>query len=397
MRRRLGGVALASLLVIWLSGNAAWGGVADVLRDPRFARLELAPIAPILAGTVASTYPVASASSSVTYVYNPTLDTLEREAGVPGPILGERAETIGRRRFNLAVAYSYVRLTTINGDDLDSLVNRPRIRGRSIVFPLRGGITLRDGRFTNFLPVRVEADLDVQAHILAPSLTYGVTPDLDLNATLPLLHTSLDVTAHTQVPDPRFPQFALAPHDPNAQRGSRSLSDDASGAGDLLLRAKYVLLRGRYVDAAAALGLSLPTGSQDDLQGSGTTRVQPGLVLSHIIADRFEPLLNVGLDCNADEVDRSIVRWAVGGTAKVWDPLTVALVFLGRHELAVPGEKIPTPFFFQVERSDQYDASIGARWRVTDAGFVSVNAIVPLNREGLRAEAIPTVEAEYAF
>ena len=389
---------LASLLAMWLSRTPAWAGIADVLRDPRFARLELAPIAPVLAETVASTYPVASASSSVTYVFNPELDTLERRAGLPGPIIGERAETIGRGRFNLAVAYSYVHLTTINGDDLDNLVNQPRVKGRSIVFPVPGGIQLRDGRFANFLPVKVNADIDVQAHIVAPSLTYGVLPDLDVNVTLPLLHTSLDVTADTQVPDPRFPDFRLPSGDANAQRGSRSASDDAFGVGDLLLRAKYVLLRGRWVDAAAGLGLSLPTGSQDDLQGSGTTRVQPSLVFSHVIAGRFEPLLNVGMDFDADDVDRSIVRWAVGSTAKVWDPLAVVLVFLGRHELGVLGEKIATPFFFQLERSDQYDASVGMRWRFADAGFVSVNAIVPLNRdEGLRPDVIPTIEAEYSF
>jgi hypothetical protein len=76
MRRPARSTQLASLFVIWLSAKPAWGGVADVLLDPRFARLELAPIAPVLAGTVASTYPVASASSSVAYVFNPALDTL---------------------------------------------------------------------------------------------------------------------------------------------------------------------------------------------------------------------------------------------------------------------------------------------------------------------------------
>src|SRR5262249_60321409 len=95
----------------------------------------------------------------------------------------------------------------------------------------------------------------------------GVPPPPAATPPLPLLPPGSDVTADTQVPDPRFPAFALPPGDRNAQRGSLSASDDASGVGDLLLRAKYVLLRGRWLDAAAGLGLSLPTGSQDDLQG----------------------------------------------------------------------------------------------------------------------------------
>jgi hypothetical protein len=399
MRRRPLALQIACLLAACaLRATAVLaGGIADVLRDPRFNRLELAPLAPALASTVASTYPVASASSSFTYVYNTELDTPERQPGVAGPIIGERARTLGRGEFDVTATYSYVHLTTINGDDLGGLVNRPRVNGRTVIFPVPGGLTLRDGRFANFLPVRVVADLDVEAHIVAPSVTYGVTSDLDVNVTLPLLDTKLDVTARTRVPDPRFPKFALAHGDPNAQRGSRSASDEATGVGDLLLRAKQVLLRSAYVDLAAGLGLSLATGSRDDLQGTGTTRVQPMLILSHAFGDRIEPLVNLGVDCNTDDVEQSVVRWAVGGTAQVVEALAVAVVFLGRHELAAQGRQIANPFFFQLERNDQYDASVGLRWRFADAGSVGLNAILPLERAGLRADAIPTVEIEYAF
>jgi len=42
------------------------------------------PLGPALANTVAGTYPVASASSSVAYVYNPRLEAFERRTGVLG-------------------------------------------------------------------------------------------------------------------------------------------------------------------------------------------------------------------------------------------------------------------------------------------------------------------------
>jgi hypothetical protein len=271
------------------------------------------------------------------------------------------------------------------------------VNGNTLIFPVKPGTTLADGRFTTFLPVRVLADIDVEAHIVAPSVTYGVTPDLDVNLTVPLLRTSLNVTAHTQVPDPRFPQFALPPGDPNAQLGVRSLGDDAVGIGDILLRAKYVLLRGDYVDAAAQLGLSLPTGNRNDLQGTGTTRLQPTLVLSHVIADRFEPFLDVGVDYNTNEVSRSVVRWGLGGTAQIVDRFSATVAFFGRHELAAQADPIKIPFFFQIERNDQYDASVGFRCRFADTGFVGLNAIVPLNEDGLRPDVIPTLEVEYSF
>jgi hypothetical protein len=386
----------AGLLVLCLGARAAHADLAGLLEDPRFVRLGLAPLAPVLAGTVASTYPVASASASVIYVYNPQVDAMERRTRVAGPIIGERAETIGQGEFDLALSYSYVDLATIDGDDLGALVNRPTVGGRSVVFPVPDGVQLANGRFTNFLPVRVVADLDVRAHIAAASLTYGITPDLDVNLWLPLVRTSLDVSTDAVAPDPRLPQFALA--DPRQGiRRDLAVSDSAFGVGDVLLRAKYVFHRGWPFDAAAGLGLSLPSGDQDDFHGTGTTRVQPGLILSRVLWDRVEPLLNLGADLVADDVDRSVLRWAVGATAHVAGPLTGALVFLGRHELAAPAEKIRVPFFFQIERSDMYDASLGFRYQFAESGYIAANAIVALNEQGLRAAVIPTFEVEYAF
>jgi hypothetical protein len=370
--------------------------LTDVFRK-ELAGLELEPLGPALADTVASNYPVASASSSVTYVYDPVHETFERETRVLGPIIGERAETIGRGQLNVGNSYSYVRIDSINGEDLDALVNRPTIGGRFVSFPVPGGVILADGRFTNVLPVQVKADLDIEAQLVTPSATYGITPELDFNLSIPLVRTTLRVSTKEEVPDPRLPQFALPAGDPNAATGGRSASEDAFGVGDILLRAKYILMRRQPVDLAAGLGLSLPSGNEDDFQGTGETRVQPLLIASRVFRDRFEPLLNVGIDLHTDDVSQSVVNWASGMTAQIYGPLSGALVFLGRHELDEQTETIEDPFFFQIEENDIYDASIGFRYLFAGTGVIAANAIVPLNDDGLRADVIPTVEVEYAF
>jgi hypothetical protein len=371
------------------------GSLTDVFRRPEFANLGLAPLGTALATTVASSYPVASASSSVIYEYNPALETFERRTGVAGPLFGERAETIGRGELNLGLAYSYIHFTTINGDDLGSLPSRRSEGGRILFIPKPKNAVLKNGRFTTFLPVQVTADIDVTAHQLAASVTYGVTSRLDVNLTVPLLHTSLDLTAKGLAPDPRFPQFSL-------QNGrtitvSPSGSADATGVGDVLLRAKYLIHDGAPVDVAAGLALALPSGNENDFQGAGATRVQPALILSRLFTDRFEAFLNLGVDFNANDVNRSVVQWAVGGTAQVIEALTVALTFLGRNELGAQAEPIRLPFFFQIERNDIYDASVGLRWRFAESGILSANVVLPLNRDGVRAVAIPTLDVEYAF
>src|SRR5439155_1749563 len=226
-----------------------------LFREKSLVTLNLAPIGPALASTVASTYPVVSASSSVTYVYNPEFETFKRRTGVLRPAIGgERAETIGAGQFDVALSYFYVRLTTINGDDLSELVNRPLVGGRFIEVRVPSGVRLKDGRVATFVPVRVTADLDVVAHIVIPEITYGITPDL-----------------------------------------------------------------------------------------------------------------NVGVDLTADRLGRSVMRWALGATAQVAGQLSAGAVFLGRHELGRQTEPIARPFFFQIERNNIYDASIGLRYRFAES------------------------------
>jgi hypothetical protein len=351
-------------------------------------------------------------SSSVTYAFNPKTETFERQTRVLGPIIGERAETIGKGQINLGASVSFIDFSTINGDNLGDLVNQPTINGRVVSFPVPGGVVLKDGRFTNFLPVEVQANIDVQATIGTPSLTYGVTPDLDVNLSLPLIETYLNVKVNETVPDPRLPEFMLRGCDPGGPAGdpntckpgeiqpttiNHQAADRAVGFGDLLLRFKYILLRDKPIDLAAGLGVSFPSGNPDNFQGTGTYQLLPGLIISKLIADRFEPLLDLVADLNANDISRSSFRWAVGSTAQVYGPLTAAAVFLGRNEFNAQSDPIEAPFFFQINRNDYYDFSFGLRCLFGESGVVSANVIVPLNRDGLRADYIPTIEAEYAF
>jgi hypothetical protein len=248
------------------------------------------------------------------------------------------------------------------------------------------------------LPVHVDLDIGVEADIIAPSLTYGITPDLDVNVSLPIVRTSLDMRTRARVPDPRYPAFMLQPGNPLAGTVVQSASASSVGAGDLLLRAKYVVWRGQPVDVAAGLGLSLPTGRADDFQDAGTTRVEPGLIASRVFGTWLEVLANVGIALDAEHVGRSGVQWAIGGTVIPVEQVAVPIVFLGRDETRLAqAEPIANPFLFQIERGDLFDASIGIRWRFAQSAVLSANALVPLNRQGLRADVIPTAEVEYTF
>jgi hypothetical protein len=214
LQRKLGtaswlcALVVAGTLCVLLDASLTEARTLSSVFTTELKGLEMEPLGPALADTVASTYPVASASSSVTYVFDPATETYERQTRILGPIIGERAETIGQGQIDVGFSYSYVHPTSVNGKDLSNLENVPVLNGRVVSHFVPGGVMLADGRFTNFLPVQVKADLDVTALLMTPSVTYGITPDWDLNLTLPLVYTSLGVGGTETIPDPRLPRIA---------------------------------------------------------------------------------------------------------------------------------------------------------------------------------------------
>ena len=215
-----------------------------------------------------------------------------------------------------------------------------------------------------------------------------------------LLRSSFRAAVDVQLPDPRSPQFALCPRrtcpfNPPA-KARRAASDTEEGLGDVLVRAKYAVHRGSVADVAAMLSLSLPTGNPRNFHGVGYTRVQPMVIASRYLGPRVQPYANVGMDLNTNDVGSSVVRWAAGANVQVLQPLSAGVAFLGRHELAAQS-KVSLPFFFQIERNDIVDASIGLRLRLSEQGSLAANILVPLNDEGLRPLVTPTVALEWVF
>ena len=105
-------------------------------------------------------------------------------------------------------------------------------------------------------------------------------------------------------------------------------------------------------------------------------------------------------------------RYGVGVDLGLAERLTAAVAVLGRHPLSgierpgffnvtrcVGRREFPAPLFgIRDRRPDIYDVSIGGRvnlWRDTLIGFV--NALVPLNADGFRAEVIPLAGLEATF
>jgi len=379
------GLALTALALA--HPPAAW---SKTFEDNFGRRFQLTPLGSALAESIGSTLPVISASPGIVYRFNIEMGVPQRETEIGGQLFLERPETVGEHRWNLSLNYQRVKLETLNGDDIGQL--------RDLI-PIRMGRT----KFTFTIP-RFGIDLDT--HEFTGSATFGVTDDLDLNITIPVLYSDFGLVEKFQLSgNPKPIGFAVR--------------SNALGVGDVFLRGKYRFLDADWTRLALGALLRVPSGNEQNFQGTGAVELAPMLYASSrpIHVSRLiylEPYLNAGFNVNADDIDRSEPRWGVGLDCGITERLTAAVAVLGRHPLRsvgrpglldvrrldrATGRTFLAPLLgIRDRRPDFYDVSIGGRvnfWRDTLVGFV--NAIVPLNADGFRAEVIPLAGVEASF
>ena len=367
------------------------GARAETFREILGERPITRPVGDALADSIGHTLPITAASAGVTFSFNKATHAWERETDILGQLYLERPRPLGRGKLNLSVSYQWVRIDTVDGQDLDRLSDTR--------FPI---VDPKNGRLFT-LP---RFGLELETHQVTTSVTYGATDNLDLNLTIPVLYS-------------RFGVNGILRDVATGQEQRARVRSSKVGPGDLFLRGKYRLLHGAWGDLAAGLVLRAPAGNQDNFQGTGTWEpapmlyaATPSLSLGHGVG--LQAYANGGVELNGSAVDQSAGRFGLGLDCAVKERFTAAVAFLGRE----PFEGIAPPGFFDVarvdprtgqrftapvlglerERASTYDLSLGGRvdlWRDTVFGFA--NVILPLNRDGFRSDVIPLVGVEAAF
>lgn len=432
------------------NGNLAVAGAAIA---PAFSQA--------IAQAVTQEFPLASVAPAFSYRYNSSLNLFERASSVLGPLFSERAPTLGKGQFNFSIAYSFINFNDLNGTDLDDM----RSPGLLLeTFPQEVEfVPLPTGESVLLAPLalsQLRTKIDLQAHVIAPTFRYGILDNLDVSISIPIVNTFLRVkneSLRVADLDPEAAVFAglfdaqgelldagfldpttlerldlNAPLFVQSQRPSKTVSraaDSATGIGDISLRAKYQAWRTEEGGASLGLNLLLPTGNEKNFHGTNETHISPFVFVSHIVADRFEPHLNIGLDFNADDVDRSSFLYAAGATLLVWEGFGLMVDFIGRSEFGRVPVRIPQTGFIQelsldkaadtctaeqrcaitstaatfsafpgrIKRNDIADFSFGFRYVIGTAGSIFFGGLIPLNDDGFRADFIPSGGIEYTF
>lgn len=355
-------------------------------------------------GSNVSNIPISATTSGVTYRF---------EGGAPvrtnvsaGPIFAERAQTLGRGRFLIGANASSIRFNSMRGVPLSDLSFNFTHQD---VPPAGEG----DPIFENeFISVRTALDVNVLATV--GFATFGVTDRIDIGVAVPFVSTSIDGTSVGQIvpfgPNPAH-YFGGTAANPDLS-AIANVKGSASGIGDVALRAKINLSPGGANSRGgfALLGdVRLATGNEDDFLGSGSTSTRILGILSSRYGD-FAPHANAGVAIRGGD-DQTNAVLATAGFDQLLAPwATFAFDFISEWQMGDSKLTLPSPVTIEQpfrrtifpsnipdRRDDVLNASVGAKFSTRGGVTMLLNALVPLNRGGLRATTLWTAGLEYGF
>lgn len=323
--------------------------------------------------------PFASSGAGFAFRYDEDLATFVQVAKSFGPIFAERADTIGQGRFNANVSFTAFKYDEFLGDDLNNLK----------VVTLHDTDTIPpDDTRTSFEldTVDIDINLDININALVFAGTYGVTDRLDVGFLIPYADVDVQVIARAAVvksPDNPIPVDVHTFEDSPESPFDRA-SGNATGLGDILLRAKYHWIKGDGHNLGAALQFKSASGDEKDFLGTGDSTLRPLLIYSRTFGP-FTPHVNLGYEFNLDDSDQNSLEYAAGfdvGSQK----FTLAMSVLGSREIG--GDGIADTIV---------NGAAGIKWNPFGNYILTANVLVPLNDDGLRSEIISTLAFERNF
>ena len=365
--------SVTDVLTVLLTNRSIPTG--DFVRDERAAVETRDAIARFLLLDLAN-LPVSPSSGGFTYRLDPTLGTVVRSSDSFGPFFTERSLTSGRTRASFGFGYRSTTFANIDGRDLrdGTLVSTASIlRGESAPFDIET-VTLR-----------------IRTDTMTLTGNYGVTDRLDIGGAIPVVHVSLQ---GQRVDTYRGREFVQA-----------TVSASASGLGDVVVRAKYNMWRDGGSGLALAGEASLPTGSEEDLLGTGGMSLTPRLVGSY---ERDRLGIHGELGYSFREVSDTL-GYALAVTVVAVPRLTIVgeLSGLRLHELGRLAETTqPHPTLVGVdtirltgidETSHRVLAVAGLKWNIADTWLLTANVRRPLTVVGLNSGWVPTLTLDYSF
>lgn len=368
--------------------------------------------------TQLSTFPVSSSGGGFTFSFDPELGVFTRSTDSFGPLFAERAETVGKGKWNFGVNHSRFAYDSIDGFDLDE-------GDLELTFTHldtnNDGTTVETVFEGDYIHANALLELEHQATVI--SINYGLSDRLDVALAVPLVTVDMSASLNTDIERLSTAAIDPAPHvfSNGTTEESFTASGSASGVGDILARIKYKIFSAEGRGLAAAADLRLPTGDQDNLLGSGATQLKL-LAIASMDIGRFYPHVNVGYtfsnggsDLVGDLPDE--INFTAGFDAAVHERVTFAFDVLWRtlldanqmerREVTHLYKPFNTTQVLQTQRpvleTETQDlnlvhGSFGIKVNLTGQVLLNANLLMSWSDDGLTEEdLVPLIGLEYGF
>jgi Putative MetA-pathway of phenol degradation len=308
-------------------------------------------------GRQANLLPLASPSSGVVLVYDPSLKTFVTSTDSLGPILGERAETIGRHRLFVGFSYQFFDFNKLDGVNLNNFPavlthtddsNDNSAPGQPVTCSITTTANLNGCAFVRDRIQTINA-ISLKVNQYTTYVTFGLTKRIDVSIVIPIENVRMSLSSQDTIvpgtsgfitptpgsPDSHVPNqnvtnsngapyffhlfkdcpntspagglTALAPNclmhtfpDPAFTENGSSPQGSASGIGDVTARVKWNAWEGEHWGVAAGLDVRFATGDALNYLGSGSYGFKPFAVVSY--RARISPHALIGYEWNTDSI-----------------------------------------------------------------------------------------------
>ena len=418
-----------------------------------FQESNLASFAPLTAeiGTALSQLPLTSPASGYIFAFNPSLGIYARSAENFGPILTERADTIGKHKLFVGISYQFFNFDKVDGVNLRNFSavfqheheNCPNTPATVTCINGTGPPTITKDH------VLTQNSINLKAHQVTAVATFGFTDRLDVSIAIPILDVRMDMTANASIvnyeaTDPSIlpvccvHQFAPPPVGIPGEKlgplvtaasngfqyyGSASFfrANSASGIGDIVFRGKYRVLKREKVGLALGLDARLPTGDELNFLGSGALGVRPFGTISY--SGRFSPHASLGYQVNGHSVLAgnisddtfgrlpNIFTYSFGADYGVSTRVSLSGDFLGQtlfdakkiatttsttliaDNTVLPNADLRT----STGTSNQESLAVGGKFSPFGRLIVTANVLFRVNDAGLHSKPVPLIGLSYTF
>jgi len=366
-------------------------------------------------GVQLSQLPFASPASGFVFSFNPSLGVVSRTTESFGPILTERADTIGRHKLFVGISYQYFDFDKVDGVDL---------RNFGAVFhhePVPGNFV-----FANDI-VSTSNRVDLKVHQVTAVATFGLTNRLDLSVAIPIVDVRMGFSSAATIVSFESPccihNFAIPSPYPSHERvltNSQAIFSNANsalGVGDVVFRGKFQAVKGEKAGLAFGMDVHAPTGDAKNFLGSGTAGVRPFATFSY--AARISPHATVGYLWNGQSILAGnitagtsahlpdVVTYSAGADAGVTRRLTLAADFIGqslRNATQIRsssfvdflGTSHPN-IAISTGTINQASVAVGGKANLVGRLVFSADVLFRVNDAGLHSKPVPLAGISYTF